>query len=61
MYHGFRLVADLGLHSNLNEYNVPTGDLESIASAALGNQAHGPITIEIVTQMLEGLYSDSNL
>lgn len=33
-----RLVIDLGLDSNLAEYNVPTADLPKIAELALGTK-----------------------
>ncbi|KAG6820245.1 hypothetical protein H0H93_003409 [Arthromyces matolae] len=49
-----KLVFDLGLQSNLTEYNVPHTDLPNIAGGALGSQDDP--TIPQVVKMLRTLY-----
>ncbi|KAI0768744.1 iron-containing alcohol dehydrogenase [Trametes elegans] len=50
-----KLVDDLGLHSTLEEYKVPRGDLLQIAQLAVGN-AEDPVLPQVVA-LLEGLYA----
>ncbi|TFK44778.1 alcohol dehydrogenase IV [Crucibulum laeve] len=52
-----QLVIDLGVQSDLTEYNIPKEDLEGIASSALGTQDDGSIVVGKVVEMLETLYS----
>ncbi|KNZ72832.1 NAD-dependent methanol dehydrogenase [Termitomyces sp. J132] len=49
-----RLVSDLGLQSNLAQYNVPHADLHKIAGGALGSQDDP--NLPQVVEMLKNLY-----
>ncbi|KAF9012399.1 alcohol dehydrogenase IV [Cyathus striatus] len=51
-----RLVGELGVSSNLTEYKVPVGELESIASGALGTQDDPSVDVPTVVRMLKELY-----
>ena len=50
-----RLVINLGLQTTLSQYQVPTTDLKTIASQALGNEDDPQLNK--VVKLLEGLYS----
>ena len=50
------LVVELGLQSNLSEYNVPTEDIPKIAAGALGRE-DDPHRAQVV-KLLQGLYQD---
>ena len=47
---------DLGLKSNLDDYNVPRADLRKIAVLALGNKDDP--NVDNVVRLLQGLYKE---
>lgn len=51
-----RLVRGLGLHRTLASYNVPKGDLPTIASLALASVGDSPEHLPKVEALLESIY-----